>query len=125
MHIVQHLTFIATGVIMWWPVLSPMKELPRLPYAGQVLYLFVLSIPPAIVGALITFSDSILYETYAAAPEIWGISTRADQQIGGVIMKLPGFLIFLLAAGIIFFTWAAKEDERDRLEAAEHLKDLN
>ena len=39
-HIVQHLTFIATGVIMWWPVLSPMKELPRLPYAGQVLYLF-------------------------------------------------------------------------------------
>ena len=40
-------------------------------------------------------------------------------------MKLPGFLIFLLAAGIIFFTWAAKEDERDRLEAAEHLKDLN
>ena len=123
-HIVQHLTFIATGVIMWWPVLSPMKELPRLPYAGQVLYLFVLSVPPAIVGALITFADGILYETYAAAPEIWGISTQADQQIGGVIMKLPGFLIFLLAAGIIFFTWAAKEDERDRLEAAEHLKDL-
>lgn len=124
-HIFQHLTFIATGVIMWWPVLSPMKELPRLPYAGQVLYLFVLSVPPAIVGALITFADGILYETYAAAPEIWGISPEADQQIGGVIMKLPGFLIFVAAAGIIFFSWAAKEEERDRLEAAQRLKELN
>lgn len=124
-HILQHLTFIATGVIMWWPVLSPMKELPRLPYAGQVLYLFILSIPPAIVGALITFADGILYETYAQAPEIWGISTQADQQIGGVIMKLPGFLIFVTAAGIIFFNWAAREEEKDRLEAARRMKEMS
>ena len=123
-HIIQHLTFIATGVIMWWPVLSPLKELPRLPYAGQVLYMFILSIPPAIVGALITFADGILYETYANAPEIWGISTAADQQIGGVIMKLPGFLIFVTAAGIIFFNWAAKEEEKDRLEAAQRMKEM-
>lgn len=124
-HIIQHLTFIATGVIMWWPVLSPMKELPRLPYAGQVLYLFILSIPPAIVGALITFADGILYETYAQAPEIWGISTQSDQQIGGVIMKLPGFLIFVTAAGIIFFNWAAREEEKDRLEAARRMKEMS
>ena len=124
-HIIQHVTFIATGVIMWWPVLSPMKELPRLPYGAQVLYMFVLSVPPAIVGALITFADGILYETYANAPEIWGISTAADQQIGGVIMKLPGFLIFLAAAGIIFFNWAAKEEEKDRLEAARRMKEMS
>lgn len=124
-HIIQHVTFIATGLIMWWPVLSPMKELPRLPYAGQVLYMFILSIPPAIVGALITFADGILYETYAKAPEIWGISTQADQQIGGVIMKLPGFLIFVTAAGIIFFNWAAKEEEKDRLEAARRMKEMS
>ncbi len=123
-HIIQHLTFIATGVIMWWPVLSPMKELPRLPYGAQVLYMFILSIPPAIVGALITFADGTLYETYAQAPEIWGISTAADQQIGGVIMKLPGFLIFVTAAGIIFFNWAAKEEEKDRIEAARRMKEM-
>ena len=123
-HIIQHLTFIATGVIMWWPVLSPLKELPRLPYGAQVLYMFILSIPPAIVGALITFADGTLYETYAQAPEIWGISTAADQQIGGVIMKLPGFLIFVTAAGIIFFNWAAKEEEKDRLEAARRMKEM-
>ena len=116
-HIFQHIIFIITGVIMWWPVLSPMKLIPRIPYAGQVLYLFVLSIPPAIVGALITFAEGVLYPTYAASPEIWGISAQADQQIGGVIMKIPGFLIFILAAGVIFFRWSAKEEARDKVDA--------
>ncbi|MFQ5874032.1 MAG: cytochrome c oxidase assembly protein [Dehalococcoidia bacterium] len=123
-HIIQHLLFMATGVLMWWPILSPLPELPRLPYAGQVLYLFSLSIPPAIVGGLITFSDDVLYATYASAPRIWGLSAAADQQIGGVMMKLPGFLIFIVAATIIFFTWVAKEEARDRVEAAERLKNL-
>ncbi|MFQ5933045.1 MAG: cytochrome c oxidase assembly protein [Dehalococcoidia bacterium] len=123
-HIIQHLLFMATGVLMWWPILSPLSELPRLPYAGQVLYLFALSIPPAIVGGLITFSDDVLYPTYANAPRIWGLSAAADQQIGGVIMKLPGFLILVAAATIIFFIWVSKEEERDKAEAAERLKNL-
>ena len=123
-HIVQHLLFMAAGVLMWWPVLSPLPELPRLPYGGQVLYLFVLSMPPAIIGGLITFSNDVLYNTYEQAPRLWGISAEADQQIGGVMMKLPGFLILVAAAGIIFFTWASKEEELDRVEAAERLKNL-
>src|SRR6185437_6536627 len=50
MHIVQHLMFLAASVIMWWPILSPLPELPRLSYPGQMLYLFLLSIPMAIVA---------------------------------------------------------------------------
>ena len=48
-HIVQHLMFLAASVLMWWPVLSPLPELPRLSYPGQMLYLFLMSIPMAIV----------------------------------------------------------------------------
>ena len=49
-HILQHLMFLVASVLMWWPVLSPMPELPRLSYPGQMLYLFLLSIPMAIVA---------------------------------------------------------------------------
>jgi putative membrane protein len=31
LHILQHLVFLATAVLMWWPILSPVPELPRLP----------------------------------------------------------------------------------------------
>jgi putative membrane protein len=54
-HIVQHLMFLAASVLMWWPVLSPMPELPRLSYPGQMLYLFLLSIPMAIVSVYISY----------------------------------------------------------------------
>jgi putative membrane protein len=48
-HIVQHLTFIAAAVLMWWPVMSPLPELPRLSYPAQMLYCFALSIPMSLV----------------------------------------------------------------------------
>src|SRR5437867_4139974 len=57
-HIVQHLMFLAAAVIMWWPILSPLPELPRLSYPGQMLYLFLMTIPMSIVAVCITYADS-------------------------------------------------------------------
>jgi hypothetical protein len=33
-HILQHLMFLVTAVLAWWPLLSPLPELPRLSYPG-------------------------------------------------------------------------------------------
>lgn len=109
-HIFQHLLFISVAVVMWWPIFSPLPELPRISYPAQILYLFVLSIVPGVVGGLITFSDSVIYPTYEAAPRVWGLSPIMDQQIGGLIMKIPGFFIFLVAAMVIFFKWFHQEE---------------
>src|SRR3989442_5617595 len=96
-HIVQHLVFLTTAVLMWCPVLSPVPELPRLHYAGQMLYLFLLGIPMSVVGALITLADQVLYPFYAAAPRVFGLPPLADQQIGGLMMWVPGGLVFWVA----------------------------
>ncbi len=72
LHIVQHLVFIATAVIMWWPVLSPVPELPRASYPTQLLYLFVLGLPMSLAGALITLADAVLYPFYVTAPRVFG-----------------------------------------------------
>ncbi len=53
----------ATAVITWLPIGSPTRELPRLPYSAQVLYLFVQAIPPTLLGAIITFANTVLYPT--------------------------------------------------------------
>ena len=107
-HIVQHLMFLAASVIMWWPVLSPLPELPRLSYPGQMLYLFLLSIPMAIVAVYIAYADTVLYPMYASAPRIWGISPMNDQMIGGLIMWIPGGLYFYTIMSVVFFRWQQK-----------------
>ncbi len=113
LHIVQHLVFLATSVVMWWPVLSPLPELPRASYPGQLLYLFLLGIPMSVVGAMITLADTPLYPFYVAAPRVWGLSPLEDQQIGGLIMWVPGGLVFWLAMTVVWFRWSVREERGD------------
>jgi len=114
LHILQHLVFLATAVLMWWPVLSPVPELPRIPYPGQMLYLFLLGLPMSITGALITLSDSVLYPFYADAPRVWyDIGALADQQIGGLLMWVIGGLALWGAMTVVWFRWAVRERNGD------------
>ena len=114
LHVLQHLVFLATAVVMWWPVLSPVPEVPRLPYAGQMLYLFALGIPMSVTGALITLSERVLYPFYEAAPSrVWDLTPLADQQIGGLLMWVPGGLVLWLAMTVVWFRWAAREAPED------------
>lgn len=113
LHIVQHLVFLATSVVMWWPVLSPLPELPRASYPGQLLYLFLLGIPMSVVGAMITLADAPLYPFYVAAPRVMGLTPLDDQQIGGLVMWVPGGLVFWLAMTVVWFRWSAREARGD------------
>jgi len=115
LHIVQHLVFLTTAVIMWWPVLSPVPELPRAQHLVQMLYLFLLGIPMSVTGALITLSDSVLYPFYAAAPlpRVGGLSPLDDQQIGGLLMWVLGGLMLWIVMTVIWFRYSVWDQRAD------------
>ena len=102
---VVHLLLLAASVIMWWPVLSPMAEYPRLSYPGQMLYLFVMTIPMSVVSVSIAYSGGILYPAYASAPRVLRLSPMDDQLLGGLIMWIPGGLYFFAVISVIFYKW--------------------
>jgi putative membrane protein len=110
-HIVEHLLFMAAAVLMWWPLTSQLPELPRLPYPGQMLYCFLMSIPMSIVAVYITMADHILYPAYSAAPRILPLSPMEDQMLGGLIMWVPGGLIFAIIMSVVFFKWSASGED--------------
>ena len=118
-HIVEHLMFMAAAVIMWWPITSRMPELPRLSYPLQMMYLFLLSIAQLIVFAVITFAPEPLYDWYVDAPRVWNISPLADQQIGAIIMKIGGGILFGVLIVIAFFKWFNMEEGNARADAAD------
>jgi putative membrane protein len=107
-HLAAHVLLISTGMLMWWPVLGSLPELPRLSYGLQLIYLFVQSFVPTILSAFIIFTGTVIYPTYATMPRIFGLSVIDDQRIGGLIMKLGGGAILWLAGTIIFFKWFAE-----------------
>lgn len=107
-HILEHLMFMAAAVLMWWPLTSQLPELPRLSYPGQMLYSFLMIIPMSIVAIYISMAQEVLYPAYAAAPRISPLSPIDDQLLGGLIMWVPGGIIFMIIMTVIFFRWAAR-----------------
>jgi len=110
-HIVEHLMFMVAAVLMWWPLTSQLPELPRLPYPGQMLYCFLMSIPMSIIAVYITMADEVLYPHYSAAPRIMNLSPMDDQLLGGLIMWVPGGLIFMIIMSVVFFKWASRGED--------------
>lgn len=116
-HIIQHLCFMIAATLMWWPILSPLPELPRLSYPAQMLYLFLLTIPMSLIAICIGYADSILYPAYSSAPRIWGITPMQDQLIGALIMWIPGGLFFFVIISVVFFRWQQREGEESQAGA--------
>jgi putative membrane protein len=110
-HILEHLMFMAAAVLMWWPLTSQLPELPRLSYPGQMLYCFLMIIPMSIVAIYISMAQEVLYPAYSAAPRISSLSPIDDQLLGGLIMWVPGGLIFMIIMTVIFFRWAARGED--------------
>ncbi|HEX6965164.1 MAG TPA: cytochrome c oxidase assembly protein [Gemmatimonadaceae bacterium] len=106
-HIVEHLCFLVAATIMWWPLMSSLPEVPRLAYPAQMLYAFLLMLPMELISIFITYADTVLYPFYAQAPRIWAITALQDQRIGGLIMWIPGTLIFVGILSAVFFKWSA------------------
>lgn len=122
-HFLAHVGLVIASVMLWWPVFSPLPELPRIHFAGQTLYLFAQSLVPSIVASFMTFGGTPLYTFYVRAPRRWGLSPLDDQVMAGLIMKVfGGTLIFVLMA-IIFLRWYAHEErlDPDPLEQLDHL----
>ena len=91
----------------------PSRELPRAPYPMQMLYLFVVGLPMVMVAIFITMADGMLYPYYAAAPrDLAALTPRADQHLGGLIMWIPGGLVFLVALSVVFFRWQVRGRRR-------------
>lgn len=109
-HFSLHVLVVASAVIMWWPVISPLPELPPMSPPGQMLYLFFQSLAPTIPASFLTFGHQPLYPVYATFPRIWGIGAMTDQLIAGLIMKLVGGMILWVVIAVVFFRWGGREE---------------
>ena len=110
-HILEHVMFMVAAILMWWPLLSPLPELPRLAYPGQMLYSWLMTIPMTIIAIYIAMADSVLYPAYASAPRILPLSPLEDQLLGALIMWIPGGIVFYIIMTVVFFKWNARGED--------------
>jgi cytochrome c oxidase assembly factor CtaG len=113
-HIFEHLTFLVTATVFWWPIVSPLKD-SRLSAAPAIAYLFAAALSNSLLGILLTFARPGLYSPYLAPSDRYGLlpllrdslglDSATDQQLGGLIMWILGGLVFLGAILSVLTRW--------------------
>lgn len=104
------LAWLLGGLVFWWPVIAPVPERPGFPYPVRMGYLLVATVINTIPYGFLTFGELPFYGIYELAPPVSGISTREDQQIAGLLMKVGGGVILWTAITILFFHWFRREE---------------
>ncbi len=108
-HFLIHALLFVTAILMWWPVVGPVPDLPQLTPFQKMGYLFLQSLVPTVPASFLTLGDSPLYPVYETLPRLWGISAHTDQVVAGLIMKLGGGMILWAFIAAVFFSWWAEE----------------
>jgi putative membrane protein len=99
------MVWLATGLIFSWPVAAPVPERPWMTGPVKMGHLLAGSLLNTGVFAFLTFSDLPVYAIYELAPPISGLTSREDQRIAGLLMKMGGAPIMWSWISILFFRW--------------------
>jgi putative membrane protein len=105
----EHLSYFATGVVLWWPVL---QDVPRRLSSGvRAGYLFAAFLLASPIGLLLALVGRPVYGFYATAPErLWGLSRLTDQQAAGLTMASEQAIVFFTAFAFFFFRFFEEEE---------------
>jgi cytochrome c oxidase assembly factor CtaG/ferredoxin len=95
-HYLQHVCFLGTALVFWYPIVRPYPARPRWSPWLLLPCLFLADLSNTALAALLTFSDRLLYPYYAEVPRLYGLSPLDDQSAAGVVMWVPGSAAFLL-----------------------------
>jgi putative membrane protein len=105
----EHLTYLVTGILVWWPVLSDVPR--RLGSAARAVYVFAGFVFAAPLGLVLALVQTPVYSVYEHAPlRLWGISALTDQQLGGVTMAGEQALVFFVVFAYWFLRFLSEQE---------------
>lgn len=108
----QHLTLFVTGLFFWWMAFDPRGKPGALRYEFRLLTVLLTLLPNIALGAYITFTTHNLYRVYAVTGRYWGVMPMLDQQIGGLIIWVPGSMMTVIGALIVLRRWVRDDASR-------------
>jgi putative membrane protein len=101
LHELEHASFLAAGLLFWWPVVQPWPSTSRWPRWSVVLYLFCATLPCDVLSAFLVFCGRVVYPSYLSATPLFGFSPLQDQECAASLMWVAVTLILLVPAAMV------------------------
>jgi putative membrane protein len=107
----EHATYFVAGALLWWPVFQRVPH--RLSSGAKAVYLFAAFLVASPIGILLALVSHPVYGFYVAAPDRWGLSDLADQQIAGVTMSAEQAIVFFCLCAAFVVRVVREEEARE------------
>ena len=132
-HYFEHIAFFVTAMLFWWPVIGAPPLPSPLSLPARFAYTFLAWLPNSLLGAGISLARAPLYATYVSAAAVNHTDAGYDQQLAGLIMWIPGDVLFVIVLLALFVAFMQAEErsearidrELDALEAARRREALS
>jgi putative membrane protein len=105
-HVLQHASFLGSALFFWWAVFG---RGVRRPDGASLALVFTTMMHTSALGALLTFAPAPWYAHYVGTQML---SPLEDQQLGGLLMWVPGAATYLVAALWIVAGWLRRPAPR-------------
>jgi len=108
LHVAEHLTFIAAGLLLYWPMLKATSAHARwqMSPGAKLLYILVATLPQDGVALALIFSRVPFYEYYTHAPRlVASLTPLIDQTVAGAVLMIFGKATMVVAALAVLFEW--------------------
>ena len=99
-HGIEQASFLATGLLFWWPVVRPLQNSLKWPESSILLYLFLATLPCDILSGFLVFCDRVVYPVFLSSPRSFGLSALEDQQCAGALMWTCVTVVYLIAGAV-------------------------
>jgi cytochrome c oxidase assembly factor CtaG len=99
-HLFEQLSFLATGLLFWWPAVQPSAGSSRQDFS-LILYLFFATLPCDILSGFLVFSDRVVYPMYLSSSHLLGFSPLMDQQCAAALMWTCVTVVYFVAGAIL------------------------
>lgn len=114
-HTLQHVSFLGSALLFWWALIHGRQGV--MGYGAAVLYVFSTAMHSGLLGALLTVTTRLWYPSYRGLTVAWGLTPLEDQQLGGLVMWVPGGIVYAGAGLLLFAAWLRGSEKRARITA--------
>jgi cytochrome c oxidase assembly factor CtaG len=117
-HALQHASFLASALLFWWTVFGRASEAQGASNAHAMLSLFTTMVHTGALGALLTLAPAMWYPSCIESTLALGFDPLQDQQLGGLVMWVPGGLAYLIGGLMIGARWLSRRPVRNMTSVA-------
>lgn len=111
-HYMWHVSLLVSGLFFFSTIFDPRSEPAGPTLAVRLAMFWAAAMGNILLGAFLSFKTAPLYHAYDVMGRFW-LDPVSDERVGGLIMWIPGCMMFAVSILLIVHRWGTEENRNE------------